>query len=120
MLTPMRPRSLLRVQLDVLLQPVARIKIKDWVSFKAFPSPQVKVNRTFPVFKTGMAMKLLYECPLNAQVKEFWRPPARLMIRSAIYCSLPAQSTYQMFSRIVSKIIAAVIIIDNCHLFEVW
>lgn len=59
---------------------MARLKIKDWVSVKAWPQPLVRVARTLPLLGTGMALRLLYECPLSAAV-EPWRPPARLMCR---------------------------------------
>lgn len=65
-----------------LPQPVARLKLKDWVSVQAVPRAQLKVSKTLPLARTGMAVKLLYECPLD-RLDTFWQPPARLMVRCA-------------------------------------
>ena len=69
---------------------MARLKIKDWVSVKAWPQPLVRVSRTLPLFGTGMSLRLLYECPVRA-LAEPWSPPARLMCRCVVYPGHPPQ-----------------------------
>ncbi|KAG2425631.1 hypothetical protein HYH02_015003 [Chlamydomonas schloesseri] len=60
------------------IQPVARIKVKDLVSLKAFPMGMLKISRSIPL--GPVALKVRYELPL-AHAKRFWEPPARLMVR---------------------------------------
>ncbi|PNW86602.1 hypothetical protein CHLRE_02g093350v5 [Chlamydomonas reinhardtii] len=60
------------------IQPVARIKVKDLVSLKAFPMGMLKISRSIPL--GPVALKVRYELPL-AYANRFWEPPARLMIR---------------------------------------
>ncbi|KXZ43100.1 hypothetical protein GPECTOR_102g53 [Gonium pectorale] len=69
------------VNLDVeqqQIQPVARIKIKDLLSIKAFPFGHLKISRSIPL--GPLALKFRYELPL-AHADRFWEPPARLMVR---------------------------------------
>ncbi|KAG2427001.1 hypothetical protein HXX76_012785 [Chlamydomonas incerta] len=60
------------------IQPVARIKVKDLVSLKAFPMGMLKISRSIPL--GPVALKVRYELPL-AHASRFWEPPARLMVR---------------------------------------
>ncbi|KAL6753252.1 hypothetical protein V8C86DRAFT_2731791 [Haematococcus lacustris] len=62
------------------VEPVLRLKLRGLLSLKAFPLGHIKISKTLPLWGTGMALKLLYEVPLQ-EVHHFYRPPARLMAR---------------------------------------
>ncbi|KAG2500554.1 hypothetical protein HYH03_001326 [Edaphochlamys debaryana] len=60
------------------IQPVARIKIKDFMSLSAAPMGLLKLSHSFPI--GPVALKVRYELPLEHS-KTFWQPPARLLVR---------------------------------------
>ncbi|GAX82008.1 hypothetical protein CEUSTIGMA_g9436.t1 [Chlamydomonas eustigma] len=60
--------------------PVARLKIGNLLSVKAFPEGIVKFSQTIPLGGTGLSAKILYELPFR-NMQSFWNPPSRLMIR---------------------------------------
>eukprot|EP00197_Chlamydomonas_leiostraca_P011371 CAMPEP_0202866580 /NCGR_PEP_ID=MMETSP1391-20130828/8031_1 /ASSEMBLY_ACC=CAM_ASM_000867 /TAXON_ID=1034604 /ORGANISM="Chlamydomonas leiostraca, Strain SAG 11-49" /LENGTH=404 /DNA_ID=CAMNT_0049546543 /DNA_START=53 /DNA_END=1267 /DNA_ORIENTATION=- len=62
------------------VEPVLRLKVKDWFTVKAVPRPVFRLSKLIPLWSTGMGVKVLYEVPLD-EVQHFWRPPARLMVR---------------------------------------
>ncbi len=47
---------------------------------QAFPLGLLKFSHCLPLGPTGLTAKVLYELPLS-NIKGFWRPPARLMVR---------------------------------------
>lgn len=62
------------------LHGIVRAKVTDWLSFKIAPEPVLRVGGSYSPPGTRMALRLRYECPLN-NLGEFWRSPARLMLR---------------------------------------
>lgn len=59
---------------------VARVKLRDFVSLRVLPKPMIKLGLLQRLPGSSMALKLRYECPLY-NMGDFWRPPARLMLR---------------------------------------
>lgn len=62
------------------LHGVARFKVADLLSIKLLPRPLLKLGGAWSLPGTGMALRLKYEVPL-AHLREFWTPPARIMVR---------------------------------------
>lgn len=62
------------------IHPIARVKVADMISIKAFPRPLVKVSTKIPLSSSGLGLKLLYELPLS-NLQQPWNPPSRLMVR---------------------------------------
>ncbi len=60
--------------------PVARIKLFDTCSFKLYKQPVFKFQRTWDLKIKGLALRTVYEVPLNA-LDAPWAPPARIMLR---------------------------------------
>ncbi|DBB09333.1 TPA: hypothetical protein ACH3X3_007912 [Trebouxia sp. C0006] len=62
------------------MQPICRVKIKDFLSIKLLPRPMLKLHKRFPLGNTGLALRVVYDCPLE-ELDHALEPPARLLVR---------------------------------------
>ena len=62
------------------LLPLCRVRLGSVISIKAWPQAYLKASHSLPLGRSGLSVKVLYELPLR-NVRNFWEPPARLMVR---------------------------------------
>lgn len=100
------------------------VYVDMWHAVQFLPRPILKLHKRFPLGRTGLALRVVYDCPLE-DLDNCTKPPARLLVRYNVTISLFVLTTfaldiwYLLQSAVIANLFATVMYKSGVELMVV-